>query len=235
MESSPVQELFKEFSAKPRVVNHIRSEKRLTVITRSHEAAVNSVRLGPDRSSAKVPRSVHVKINTAQQSANDGVARCGGGRRSGPRSCRKCCADTDRHRVATAASDGVIFSDIPLLEGSLGELPGQLATPLALVVNELATNAVEHGTNSSGGNIKLLTKRIHHAGAPHPYLRVEVIDEGVADSDEAVATFGSGLGTQIIRTLVESDLRGSITWERQRPDQYGAAGTRAIVMIPLDH
>ena len=181
MESSPVQELFKEFSAKPRVVNHIRSEKRLTVITRSHEAAVNSVRLGPDRSSAKVPRSVHVKINTAQQSANDGVARCGGGRRSGPRSCRKCCADTDRHRVATAASDGVIFSDIPLLEGSLGELPGQLATPLALVVNELATNAVEHGTNSSGGNIKLLTKRIHHAApssagkrvhvAPHNYRR----------------------------------------------------------------
>ena len=134
--------------------------------------------------------------------------------------------------VEIAAEDRAVTTEI---EGSLGELPGQLATPLALVVNELATNAVEHGTNSSGGNIKLLTKRIHHAGAPHPYLRVEVIDEGIADSDEAVAAFGSGLGTQIIRTLVESDLRGAITWERQRPDQYGAAGTRAIVMIPLDH
>src|SRR5699024_1560415 len=86
--------------------------------------------------------------------------------------------------VEIAAEDRAMTTEI---EGSLGELPGQLATPLALVVNELATNAVEHGTNSSGGNIKLLTKRIHHAGAPHPYLRVEVIDEGIADSDEAVA------------------------------------------------
>src|SRR5690625_3717358 len=117
MESSAVQELFEEFSAKPRVINHIRSEKRLTVISRSHEVAVNSVRLGPDRSSAKLPRGAHAKINTAQQSANDGVARCGGGCCPGSRSCRKCCADTDRHGVATAASDGVIFSDIPLFVG----------------------------------------------------------------------------------------------------------------------
>lgn len=134
--------------------------------------------------------------------------------------------------VDIAAQERAVVTQI---HGSLGELPGLLATPLALVVNELATNAVEHGTKSSGGTIKLLTKRVQHTGEPHPYLRVEVIDEGVPEKEDAVGTIGSGLGTQIIRTLVESDLRGSITWERQRPDKYGAAGTRAVMMIPLDH
>lgn len=121
------------------------------------------------------------------------------------------------------------------VQGSFGELPGQLATPLALVVNELATNAVQHGTSATGGRIELLTKRVQGAGQPHPYLRVEVVDQGVPDGPDATGFIGSGLGTQIIRTLVESDLRGTISWDRQRPDQRGAAGTRAIVLIPLDH
>ena len=121
------------------------------------------------------------------------------------------------------------------IQGSFGQLPGHLATPLALVVNELATNATEHGTGPDGGMISLLTKRVHTPGQPHPYLKVEVLDEGVVDGPAATAAIGSGLGTQIIRTLVESDLRGSISWERQLPDKYGAAGTRAVVLIPLDH
>lgn len=134
--------------------------------------------------------------------------------------------------VEIAAEDRPINTQ---LEGSFGELPGQLATPLALVINELATNAAEHGTAATGGTIKLLTKRLQRVGEPHPYLRVEVIDEGIPSDSAALAVFGGGLGTQIIRTLVESDLRGTITWERQRSDQYGAAGTRAIIQIPLDH
>ena len=121
------------------------------------------------------------------------------------------------------------------IEGSFGQLPGHLATPLALVVNELATNAVEHGTGPDGGMILLVIKRTHAPGQPHPYLKVEVIDEGIVGGSEATATIGSGLGTQIVRTLVESDLHGSISWERQLPDKHGAAGTRAVVSIPLDH
>lgn len=121
------------------------------------------------------------------------------------------------------------------VQGSFGELPGHLATPLALVVNELATNAVEHGTGPAGGTISLIARRFHTPGKPHPYLRVEVLDEGVVDGPDPTASIGSGLGTQIIRTLVESDLRGTITWERQRPDQHGACGTRAVVYLPLDH
>lgn len=121
------------------------------------------------------------------------------------------------------------------IEGSFGELPGQLATPLALVVNELATNAVEHGTEAAGGNIRLVVKRYQPLGQSHPYLKVEVVDEGIAGAPEAVHSIGNGLGTQIIRTLVESDLRGTITWQRERSNAAGAGGTRAMVIIPLDH
>ncbi|HEY4536288.1 MAG TPA: histidine kinase N-terminal domain-containing protein [Enteractinococcus sp.] len=121
------------------------------------------------------------------------------------------------------------------IEGSFGELSGHLATPLALVVNELATNAVEHGTDPSGGTITLIAKRIHNPGQPHPYLKVEVTDEGVINGDVTTEAIGSGLGTQIIRTLVESDLRGSISWQRQVPKKDGAAGIRAVVLIPLDY
>lgn len=123
----------------------------------------------------------------------------------------------------------------PSIDGSFGELPGHLATPLALVVNELATNAVEHGTDSAGGNIQLIVRRHQIPGQPQPYLKVEVVDEGIAGAADATYSIGSGLGTQIIRTLVESDLRGTITWQRERRDAIGTAGTRATVHIPLDH
>src|SRR5690625_770446 len=134
--------------------------------------------------------------------------------------------------VDIAAENRAVTTEI---EGSFGQLPGQLATPLALVVNELATNAVEHGTDASGGTIRLLTKRLHRTGEAHLYLRVEVSVEGIPDGSPDPAPLGSGLGTQIIRTLVESDLRGTIVWERTRPNSRGAIGTRAIIMIPLDH
>lgn len=140
------------------------------------------------------------------------------------------------HRQFTMAVDIAAGSRsvTTTINGSFGELPGHLATPLALVVNELATNAVEHGTETDGGNIVLSAKRFQNPGESHQYLKVEVLDEGVIEGPDATISIGNGLGTQIIRTLVESDLRGTITWQRQVPDKFGAAGTRAIVQIPLD-
>lgn len=120
------------------------------------------------------------------------------------------------------------------IDGSFGELPGHLATPLALVVNELATNAVEHGTGVEGGTIELIVKRLQRPDQTH-YLKVEVVDPGIVGAPDAAHSIGSGLGTQIIRTLVESDLRGTIRWQRERPKISGAAGTRAEVSIPLDY
>ena len=49
--------------------------------------------------------------------------------------------------------------------------------------------------------------------------------EGQALGDDGI---GDGLGTQIVRTLVEGELSGTITWE-QRPE----GGTRVVIEIPL--
>ena len=56
-------------------------------------------------------------------------------------------------------------------------------------------------------------------------LRVEVEDDGVGLPE---GKLGSGLGTQIVKTLVESELRGSINWTSPI-----RGGTRVVLEIPL--
>src|SRR5699024_1817046 len=140
------------------------------------------------------------------------------------------------HRQFTMAVDIAAGSKAvtTVIRGSFGELPGHLATPLALVVNELATNAVEHGTAAHGGEITLLVKRLQGTDNRDSQLKVEVVDEGKSGSADATYSIGNGLGTQIIRTLVESDLRGTICSQRQHPATTGTAGTRAIVHVPWE-
>src|SRR5699024_11252208 len=62
------------------------------------------------------------------------------------------------HRQFTMAVDIAAGSKAvtTVIRGSFGELPGHLATPLALVVNALATSAVEHGPARRGAEIPLL-------------------------------------------------------------------------------
>lgn len=88
-------------------------------------------------------------------------------------------------------------------EGSFGMISADVATSLAVVLTELVANAVEHGLGRSGG---LVVVRATRAGED---LTVEVIDEGAGIGPEGP---GSGLGTQIVRTLVNAELRGTITW-----------------------
>ncbi|HEV7167875.1 MAG TPA: histidine kinase N-terminal domain-containing protein [Micrococcaceae bacterium] len=96
-------------------------------------------------------------------------------------------------------------------EGVFGELPSDFATPLALVINELVTNAVEHGLQDREGTVWLLARRsISDSG--EEILRVTVADDGVGLPDGA---YPEGLGLQIVRTLVNSELGGNIKWSRR--------------------
>jgi two-component sensor histidine kinase len=88
-------------------------------------------------------------------------------------------------------------------EGSFGEMRAENATPLALVLTELVTNAVEHGLPSTGGTV---TISAHRDGVQ---LRATVRDDGAGLPDGLPA----GLGSQIVRALVDGDLRGRIGWE----------------------
>ncbi|ROS78592.1 sensor histidine kinase [Cellulomonas sp. PhB143] len=98
-------------------------------------------------------------------------------------------------------------------EGSFGMVPAEVATPLALVLTELVTNAVEHGL--SGRATGTVTISADRDGST---VRVVVADDGVGmsarvDAPPADPTRGKrGLGTQIVSTLVTNELHGSIEW-----------------------
>jgi len=90
-------------------------------------------------------------------------------------------------------------------EGLFGELEAENATPLALVLTELVTNAVEHGLAAGGGTVTIVADRRGTA------LRIVVRDDGVG----LPPTFQAGrdgLGTQIVQALVGGEMRGRITW-----------------------
>ncbi|WP_062076792.1 sensor histidine kinase [Demequina globuliformis] len=87
-------------------------------------------------------------------------------------------------------------------EGDFGLIPAQYSSSLALVITELVTNAVEHGFE--GRDLGTITVTATRTNA---HLAVTIADDGVGLSAEP-----SGLGSSIVRTLVENELSGHITW-----------------------
>ena len=123
--------------------------------------------------------------------------------------------------VAEVASSG---SQVvrPRCEGSFGILPSEYATPLALVLTELVTNAVEHGlAGKKDGAVVISAHRTSDT------LSVSVRDNGGGLPDGKV---GDGLGTQIVRTLVQGELGGSINWQT-----LADKGTEVTIDIPLQY
>lgn len=107
----------------------------------------------------------------------------------------------------------------PKKHGEFGQLPSEYATPLALALTEVVTNAVEHGLAGREGEV------IIDAGRTDTELRVLVTDTGAGLPGGAV---GDGLGTQIVRTLIQGELGGSISWGARE-----GGGTTVTIAIPL--
>jgi len=105
------------------------------------------------------------------------------------------------------------------IDGKFGQLDSGLATPLAVALTEVVTNAASHGLGEHGGSI-LITPR-----QSAKQLTIEVEDNGVGIDKDAI---GKGLGTQIIRTLIEGELRGKISWFSPKD-----GGTKVAISIPL--
>jgi two-component sensor histidine kinase len=103
--------------------------------------------------------------------------------------------------------------------GTFGELPSEYATPLALALTELVTNAVEHGLAGREGTVEIEAKRTTSR------LKVSVRDSGVGLPEGQV---GRGLGTQIVRTLIQGELGGTIDWHT-----IMGSGTEVTIDIPL--
>jgi two-component system, sensor histidine kinase PdtaS len=96
-------------------------------------------------------------------------------------------------------------------------LPSRAATALALVVNELVQNALEHAFRAAdNGRIEI------SFGRSPDQLLVIVRDNGRG----LPAEYQSGLGLEIVHTLVGDDLRGHIKFNRLDP------GTEVTIRMP---
>ena len=86
--------------------------------------------------------------------------------------------------------------------GDFGMIPAQYASSLALIITELVTNAVEHGFEGrEHGTITISAER-----------EGSILRASIADDGKGLTAEPTGLGSQIVRTLVTNELHGSIEW-----------------------
>src|SRR2546423_548768 len=120
---------------------------------------------------------------------------------------------------ATSSDDHTIRFQV---EGDAGELPGEVATPLAVVLNELMQNAVDHafpeGRREARVDVML--------GRDDGHVEVEVRDNGAGLPEEFTLDGSRGLGLSIVQALVTSELQGSIEMHDER-------GTSVRVRVPV--
>ena len=110
--------------------------------------------------------------------------------------------------------------------GSAGSLPGEIATPLAVVLNELMQNAVDHAFPSDGQRPRDGRVQVRLRRAPDE-LRVDVVDNGVGLDPSFSLESSKGLGLSIVQALVTGELAGTIEM------RGGESGTWVHVMIPI--
>lgn len=107
-----------------------------------------------------------------------------------------------------------------IFNGETVILPSEQASSLALVINELIQNSIEHGF--IGRPEGLIGVDI--ATNPGAY-RIEIYDNGIGLPANFSSQKSKSLGLQIVRTLIEDDLGGTF-------ELYADQGTHARITIP---
>lgn len=106
------------------------------------------------------------------------------------------------------------------IEGRFGIVGADRAQALATVLAELVTNAVEHGLAERDGEVWVRAQR------DGDRLEVHVIDNGAGIEAGSLMT---GLGTQIVRTLVRGELGGAISWDPAESGQGTDVTVHAVL------
>jgi two-component sensor histidine kinase len=146
------------------------------------------------------------------------------------------------------AEDSVVLARGLTFEvvGGLGEVPAEVATPLAVVLAELLQNAVEHAfpdpaqCDDMTESDRPLAATAPGAPLPPGHIQVhlvkdvtnlvlEVIDDGVGLPPGFDIEASESLGLSIVRDLVRSQLGGTIT---MRPRTDGEIGTVVSIEVP---
>jgi two-component sensor histidine kinase len=130
-------------------------------------------------------------------------------------------------------SEGLVDPERPVrveVTGTAGVLPGPVATSLAVVLSELLQNVVEHGyppeVIAGGGQVRV---GLRNDGER---LLVTVVDDGVGLPTGFAIDDTTSLGLSIVRTLVTSELHGTITMENGS-GPAGRQGTVVVIDLPL--
>ena len=131
--------------------------------------------------------------------------------------------------LSTSSAESVLFDEVydrivqnaielsarPISLGKIGEfglLDSQVATPLALVITELIHNSLEHGLEKSGDQLRI---EVDQQGDKY---EIKVIDNGEGLPADFDWERSSNLGLQIVRTLTENELKGSIVLNRVKDE-----------------
>ncbi|MGE0502968.1 MAG: PAS domain-containing protein [Rhizobiaceae bacterium] len=99
------------------------------------------------------------------------------------------------------------------------DVPAQKAAPVALMVNELVTNALKHGFN--GGRAGTISVSVRSKGQE---FEIEVRDDGTGMSPP---NGKSSFGTDLVKALARQ-LQAKVTWEPGEP------GTRVMISLPVE-
>ena len=130
-------------------------------------------------------------------------------------------------RIITQTQQGILSPDQHIrlrLEGPSLYLPAQQATTCALIVNELIQNAVEHAfVETSQGTITIRLAEDDEA------VQISIIDDGRGLPEGFAIERTESLGLQIVRTLVQDDLKG----EFQLQNGEGTKATIRFLRQPL--
>ena len=132
------------------------------------------------------------------------------------------------------AEEGLQSPDRPVrftVSGDGGRIPANTATPLSVVLTELLQNAVDHGfpEGSGGGDVRVsLDQRDGD-------LTIQVIDNGRGVDPSFDLDQATGLGLSIVRTLVTTELNGTISIRPATSADLAGARHRRRLDPPARH
>jgi two-component sensor histidine kinase len=111
-----------------------------------------------------------------------------------------------------------------LVKGDGGRLPANIATPLSVVVTELLQNAIDHGfpEGSEGGTVVVML------GGDDDSIHIKVVNDGRGLDPSFDLDAATGLGLSIVRTLVTTELAGTIEMRAGKPEDFVEVGIDGV-------
>ena len=112
------------------------------------------------------------------------------------------------------------------VQGDAGVLPSDIATTLAMVVNELMQNALDHAFEQRADNPRGQANIAVTLSREPDHVRVSVSDNGVGLPADFDPSASGGLGMSIVNSLVSAELGGSLR-------AWNDGGAHFAVTVPV--